>query len=204
MRRADANAVSSHDIGAPVNGGRWDCGIFLGMRYTEASTSYWNPRPTPRSEGDAVLPKALTNLGNLGSMMKSAMELKGKMEELKETLAEERIEASSGGGMVEVVVNGKMELLSLKIDPEIIDKEDPEALDAMIEGILTIMTEAENAAAARGILTIDVSAAFNGPTYRDTAPEDYLVADRIHLAEKGSQVVAELLHQLGYEPTVTR
>jgi hypothetical protein len=83
-------------------------------------------------------------------------------------------------------------------------EEDPEALDAMIEGILTIMTEAENAAAARGILTIDVSAAFNGPTYRDTAPEDYLVADRIHLAEKGSQVVAELLHQLGYEPTVTR
>ena len=83
-----------------------------------------------------MLPKALSNLGNLGSMMKSAMELKGKMEEVKEALAQERIEASSGGGMVEVVVNGKMELLSLKIDPEIIDKDDPETLETMVRAAI--------------------------------------------------------------------
>ena len=83
-----------------------------------------------------MFPKGLKNLGNLGSMMKSAMELKGKMEELKEALAEERIEAASGGGMVEVVVNGKMELLSLKIDPEIIDKEDPETLETLVRAAI--------------------------------------------------------------------
>ena len=66
-----------------------------------------------------------------------------------------------------------------------------------------MMKETEKAASSRGILTIDVSAAFNGPTYKDLAPDDYLVADRIHLAERGSEVVAELLHELGYEPTVT-
>jgi hypothetical protein len=79
----------------------------------------------------------------------------------------------------------------------------PEALFGLIEGIHAIMTGTENAAVARGIPTIDVSAAFNGPTYRDLAPPDYLVADRLHLADKGSQVVAELLHQLGYDPKAT-
>ncbi len=76
-----------------------------------------------------MLPKGL---GNLGSMVKHAIELKGKMEGIKEQLASEQIEASSGGGMVTVVVNGKMELLSLKIDPGIIDKEDPEMLETLV------------------------------------------------------------------------
>lgn len=76
-----------------------------------------------------MLPKGL---GNLGSMMKHALELKGKMEGVKEQLASEQIEASSGGGMVTVVVNGKMELISLTIDPDIIDKDDPEMLETLI------------------------------------------------------------------------
>ncbi len=76
-----------------------------------------------------MLPKGL---GNLGSMMKHALELKGKMEGVKEQLATEQIEASSGGGMVTVVVNGKMELISLSIDPDIIDKDDPEMLETLI------------------------------------------------------------------------
>ncbi len=65
-------------------------------------------------------------------MMKHALELKGKMEGVKEQLATEQIEASSGGGMVTVVVNGKMELISLSIDPDIIDKDDPEMLETLI------------------------------------------------------------------------
>lgn len=79
-----------------------------------------------------MLPKGLGSLGNLGGMMKSALELKGKMEELKASLAEERVEATAGGGMVTVVVTGKMEIESIKIDPEIIDKEDPEMLETLV------------------------------------------------------------------------
>ncbi|SRR5690606_22536355 len=79
-----------------------------------------------------MLPKGLGNLGNMGQMMKQAMELKGRMEEIKENLANERIEASSGGGMVNVVVNGKMELVELKIDPEVITKDDPEMLETLV------------------------------------------------------------------------
>jgi DNA-binding YbaB/EbfC family protein len=71
-------------------------------------------------------------LGNLQGMLRQAMEVKSKIEELKETLGAERIEASAGGGMVKVVINGKFELESIKIEPEIINKEEPEVLETLV------------------------------------------------------------------------
>ncbi|NIA13193.1 MAG: YbaB/EbfC family nucleoid-associated protein [Nitrospiraceae bacterium] len=76
--------------------------------------------------------KGLGNLANLQGMLKQAMDVKKRMEELKETLGAEQIEASAGGGMVTAVMTGKFELVSLKIDPEIIDKDDPEILETMV------------------------------------------------------------------------
>lgn len=75
-------------------------------------------------------------LGDLGGLMKQAMQMKGKMEALKEQLADETIEASSGGGMVTIAVNGKMEVLSVKIDPEIIDKDQPEMLETLVQAAM--------------------------------------------------------------------
>lgn len=77
--------------------------------------------------------KGLGNLGDMGGMLKKAMELKQNMEALKEQLGQEQVEATVGGGMVTVVVSGKMELLSIRIDPEIIDREDPETLETMVQ-----------------------------------------------------------------------
>lgn len=77
-----------------------------------------------------MLPKGLGNLGDLSGMIKQAMAMKGKIEELKEELADERIEASVGGGMVTVVVTGKCELESIKIDPEVC--EDQEMLETLV------------------------------------------------------------------------
>lgn len=91
-----------------------------------------------------MLPKglgALGNLGNLGGMLKQAMEVRGKIESMKEQLGNETVEASSGGGMVKVMINGKFEVLSLKIEPEIIDKNDPEVLETLIRAA---MNEAVN------------------------------------------------------------
>ena len=79
-----------------------------------------------------MLPKGLGGLGNIGNMMKHALELKSNMERLKETLAAERIEGSSGGGMVTVVMSGRLEVLSVKIDPEIVNPEDPEMLETLV------------------------------------------------------------------------
>jgi len=83
-----------------------------------------------------VFSKGLGNLGNLGGLMKQALEMKGRMEEMKEQLASETLEASSGGGMVRVTLNGKFEILSLKIDPEIIDKNDAEALETLVRAAI--------------------------------------------------------------------
>ena len=71
-----------------------------------------------------MLPKGLGSLGDLSGMIKQAMTMKGKIEELKEQLADERVEASVGGGMVSVVVTGKLEVESIKIDPEICNDQD--------------------------------------------------------------------------------
>lgn len=79
-----------------------------------------------------MLPKGLGGLGDMANIMKQAMELRNNMDEIKESLAQKTVEASSGGGMVTVVVNGKMELVSLKIDPEIDVSGDPEMLETLI------------------------------------------------------------------------
>ena len=82
-------------------------------------------------------------------------------------------------------------------------EDDPDTLFRFIDAVAAMMKESEKAAARRGIPTIDVSAAFNGTDYHQPAPDDFLVTDRLHLAENGSRIVAELLHRLGYQPTVT-
>ena len=79
-----------------------------------------------------MFPKGLGNLGNLSGMLKQAMDVKAKIETLKESLGNESVEASSGGGMVTVTMTGKFEVLSIHIDPEIIDKDDPETLEVLV------------------------------------------------------------------------
>lgn len=72
-------------------------------------------------------------LGDLSSMLKQAMQMKGKIERLKEELAGETVEGSAGGGMVKVVLNGKFEALSVKVDPEVVNKDEPEMLETLIQ-----------------------------------------------------------------------
>jgi hypothetical protein len=71
-------------------------------------------------------------LGNIAGLMKQAMEMKGKMEEIKAQMAEEVVEATAGGGMVTVELNGRFELIALKIEPEIINKDEAEMLETMV------------------------------------------------------------------------
>ena len=61
-------------------------------------------------------------------MLKKAQEMHSKISQLQEAMAEKRVETSSGGGMVSVVMSGKQEILSIRIDPEVISKEDVEML----------------------------------------------------------------------------
>ena len=74
----------------------------------------------------------LKGLGNLQGILRQALDVKNKIEELKDKLAAERVEAFSGGGMVKVVMTGKFEIESLKIDPEIINKDEPQVLETLV------------------------------------------------------------------------
>jgi nucleoid-associated protein EbfC len=66
---------------------------------------------------------------NIQQMMKQAQQMQ---ELLQKQMAEMRVEATSGGGMVTVVMNGTKQLQSLKIDPEAVSKDDVEMLQDLI------------------------------------------------------------------------
>ncbi|HSH70848.1 MAG TPA: YbaB/EbfC family nucleoid-associated protein [Deferrisomatales bacterium] len=68
----------------------------------------------------------------IGNMMRQASQMQKKMAQMQEELASRTIEASAGGGMVRCMVSGKQEILSLTIDPEVVDPEDVEMLQDLV------------------------------------------------------------------------
>ncbi|MFH1080513.1 MAG: YbaB/EbfC family nucleoid-associated protein [Pseudomonadota bacterium] len=69
---------------------------------------------------------------NFGNIMKQAKKLQERMASLQNELALKTVEASTGGGMVSVLVNGKHELVSLKIEKEVVNQEDIDMLQDLI------------------------------------------------------------------------
>lgn len=65
-------------------------------------------------------------------MLRQAQQLQQRMAELQEELETATVEASSGGGVVKAVVNGKMKLESLIIEPDAVDPEDVEMLQDLV------------------------------------------------------------------------
>lgn len=68
----------------------------------------------------------------LGNIMRQAQQLQAKMMKVQEEMASRTVEATAGGGMVTVVANGKHELVSIKIDKEVVNPEDVEMLQDLI------------------------------------------------------------------------
>ena len=66
---------------------------------------------------------------NLNKLMKQAQKMQ---EQLQKQMQELQVEATSGGGMVTVVVNGSKQILSIRIDPEVVSKDDVEMLQDLI------------------------------------------------------------------------
>lgn len=67
-------------------------------------------------------------------LMKQAQQMQQRMADLQARLEAETVEATSGGGMVTAVINGKHELVSLKINPQAVDPEDVSMLEDMVMG----------------------------------------------------------------------
>jgi DNA-binding YbaB/EbfC family protein len=71
-------------------------------------------------------------LANLGSMMKQAAEMQGKMEEMQENLKKLRVSGTAGGGMVSVEVNGQFQAVACKIDPGLFQDGDQEMVEDLM------------------------------------------------------------------------
>jgi DNA-binding YbaB/EbfC family protein len=69
---------------------------------------------------------------NMGNLLKQAQQFQTKIAKLQEELEDRTVEASAGGGMVTVVVNGRQELVSITIEPEVINSDDKEMLQDLI------------------------------------------------------------------------
>jgi nucleoid-associated protein EbfC len=69
---------------------------------------------------------------NLQKMLQQAQEMMAAQQEAQEALKRERVEASTGGGMVKVVMTGDLRVESLVIDPDAVDPEDVEMLQDMV------------------------------------------------------------------------
>ena len=76
------------------------------------------------------------NEKNLGSIFKQAQELQSKIAEIQGELAQKTVEVSVGGGMVKVTANGLNQILTIKIDEELISMQDREVLEDLIVGAI--------------------------------------------------------------------
>ncbi len=76
---------------------------------------------------------------NMNNMLKQAQKMQAQVQKIQEDFEKEEFDASAGGGAVEVKINGKLELLSVNIKPEVVD---PEDIDMLSDLILAAVNEA--------------------------------------------------------------
>lgn len=69
---------------------------------------------------------------NFGNILKQAQQMQAKMAEVQKQLESLEIKGNSGGGMVEVVLSGKGDLISIKVDPSIVDPKEVDVLEDLI------------------------------------------------------------------------
>lgn len=69
---------------------------------------------------------------NMGNMMKQAQKLQAQMLKMQEELAERTVESTAGGGMIRVVANGRQQIVSVRIDKEVVNPEDVEMLQDLV------------------------------------------------------------------------
>jgi nucleoid-associated protein EbfC len=87
----------------------------------------------------------LGNLANMGNLMKQVQDMQTKLAEIEEDLGRQRVEGTAGGGMVHVIANGRQELLTITIDPDISRPEDRDMLQDMLVAAVNQALEASRA-----------------------------------------------------------
>jgi len=70
----------------------------------------------------------------MNNILKQAQKMQKEMQKVQESLADITVEGTAGGGMVKATANCKLEIISVEIEPEVIDPEDKEMLEDLIAG----------------------------------------------------------------------
>ena len=94
-------------------------------------------------------------MNNMSQIMKQAKEMQDKMAEIQRKIESQEIEGSSGGGVIKVIINGKNEVKSVKIDESLINKEELEVLEDLLVAALNDANQKlkENAASQMSSLS---------------------------------------------------
>jgi hypothetical protein len=69
---------------------------------------------------------------NLGNIMQQAKKIQERLATIQEEMANKTVEATAGGGMVTVVANGKQEVVSIRIEPEVVNPDDVDMLQDLV------------------------------------------------------------------------
>jgi nucleoid-associated protein EbfC len=98
--------------------------------------------------------KGLSNLANLGGLMKQAQEMGTKMQQLTEDLKHRRVIGTSGAGLVEVEANGVGDVLAVRIDQSLIEKQDRELLEDLLPAAINAVQQKAKELYAQEMQTI--------------------------------------------------
>lgn len=86
--------------------------------------------------------------GNMNNMLKQVQKMQKQMEKIQAEIEEKELEVTAGGGAITVKVNGKKELLDIKIEPDVVDPDDVEMLqDLIVAAVNEALRKAEEMAA---------------------------------------------------------
>ena len=73
-----------------------------------------------------------TGIGGMGNLLKQAQDMQARISKIQEELGQKTVEGSAGGGMVQVTVNGHMNLTAIKIEPAALSGEEKDMLEDLI------------------------------------------------------------------------
>lgn len=91
---------------------------------------------------------------DMNKMFKQVQKMQAEMQRIQAELAEKEVEGTAGGGMVKVTANGKMEIVAVKIDKEVVDPEDIEMLEDLVTAAVNQALENAQKMQAEGMAQI--------------------------------------------------
>jgi DNA-binding YbaB/EbfC family protein len=111
------------------------------------------------------------NLGNLADLMRNAGKIRDTMERASESLGQLQVEGTAGGGVVTAKVNGRLEVVTLRIDPKLLADGDAELLEDLVTAAVNQGLAKAREAAAKSISSMAGALPFAGLFGSGPAPE---------------------------------